>query len=160
MTSEDVLSGKIISPIKTLLKQGLSPGRLALSFAIGAVIGVFPFIGTSSTLCVLVAWPLRLNQVAIQISNYLVYPLQFILLIPFVRMGESILGVEPISLDPSVLVDAMSADFFGGIGTYGKSLLHGCFAWSLVALPAIAILWAVIYGLLSIYSKKDKRLEM
>jgi len=83
------------------LKQGLTPEKLALCVSLGAVIGIFPALGWTTLLCFGVAWALKLNQPAMQSVNYLVYPLQLALLIPFFRLGESLFGVPhlPITLD-------------------------------------------------------------
>ena len=44
------------------------------------------------------AFLLRLNLVASQITNHLVYPLQLVLLLPFLRLGTRVFRVPPIPL--------------------------------------------------------------
>jgi hypothetical protein len=72
---------------KKLLSQGLSAHQLALAVAVGLTIGVLPTIWGSSLICVLISWRLGLNQLAVQTINYLVYPLQLILFVPFAIWG-------------------------------------------------------------------------
>jgi uncharacterized protein (DUF2062 family) len=49
MPSTTVL--RIVDPIVTLLKQGITPESIALSLACGTIIGVFPVFGTTIVLC-------------------------------------------------------------------------------------------------------------
>src|ERR1700732_2274741 len=69
------------------LSQGVSPRRLALTLALGFAVGCIPVIGIPTVLCAGLALALRLNQPAIQVANYAAMPLQFALIVPFVRLG-------------------------------------------------------------------------
>lgn len=75
--------GKAAAVIKSQLVQGLTPHELALALAIGVTVGVMPLVWGTSLLCLILASVLRLNQVVVQIANYLVYPLHFLLYIPY-----------------------------------------------------------------------------
>ncbi len=80
----------LVRPILDLLRQGVTPEKIALSVALGAALGVFPAVGWTTALCALAAIILRLNLPTIQIVNYLVYPAQIALLVPFFRLGEKL----------------------------------------------------------------------
>src|SRR5580693_10789122 len=69
------------------LRQGISPRRLALTLALGFAIGCIPVVGIPTLVCAALALALRLNLPAIQAANYLVMPLQLLLIVPFVRLG-------------------------------------------------------------------------
>ena len=71
---------RLILPILNLLRQGITPEKIALSIAFGIALGVFPVIGATTLLCAAAAIVLRLNLPAIQLVNYFVYPLQIALL--------------------------------------------------------------------------------
>ncbi|KPA23968.1 PF09835 family protein [Leptospira interrogans] len=75
----------IIEVLKKELKSGITPEKISLSIVIGAGMGVFPLIGTTMALCGILGVLFRLNPVAIQLANYLVYPLQIILIFPFLK---------------------------------------------------------------------------
>jgi len=77
------------------LRQGISPRRLALTLALGFAVGCFPVVGIPTALCALLALALRLNLPAIQAANYLVMPLQILLIVPFVRLGGWLLASGP-----------------------------------------------------------------
>jgi uncharacterized protein (DUF2062 family) len=89
---------KIVLPLLALLRQGITPEKLALSIAFGFVLGVFPALGTTTLLCTGAALLLRLNLPAIQLVNYLVYPLQLALLVPFLQAGSRVMGAAAMRL--------------------------------------------------------------
>jgi len=47
---------RIARPIVELLRQGVTPEKMALSLALGVALGVFPVLGTTTALCALVAF--------------------------------------------------------------------------------------------------------
>ena len=136
-------------PLLRLLRQGATPSLLAWSLALGAVIGLFPIIGTTTLLCTLAAVGLRLNLVAIQMANSAVYPLQILLLFPFLRTGEWLGGAEPFPLVPSEMVELMQSLGWRSMLELGWSGLHAVFAWSLVALPLALLLAASLRPVLA-----------
>lgn len=71
---------------------GLPPETIALSVAVGLVLGVFPVFGCPTLLCAAAAFVLRLNLPALQLINQLSSPLQLALLIPLGRFGAFVIG--------------------------------------------------------------------
>jgi uncharacterized protein (DUF2062 family) len=124
---------RVRRPLVALLRAGATPEKLALSLGLGAVIGIFPVLGTTTLLCVVAALLLRLNPVAIQITNYLVYPAHLALLLPFVRAGERLYGAPPVPLSLAVLRASFAADGLGTLARFGGTVLHAVTAWSLAA---------------------------
>jgi uncharacterized protein (DUF2062 family) len=76
--------------VRRLLRQGVTPGRLAFSLALGLTVGVAPLLWGTTLICALLAWRLKLNPVAVQAANYACYPLQVALLVPFFIGGQQI----------------------------------------------------------------------
>lgn len=76
--------------LRRIAEQGLAPKPLALAVAIGAAIGVLPTVWGTSVICFFLAWCLRLNHVVVQTTNYLVYPVQITLFLPFSSCGKSL----------------------------------------------------------------------
>src|SRR6185312_970638 len=70
---------KLIEPIIELLRQGVTPDKIALSLAFGLGLGIFPVLGVSTVLCTVAAIAFRLNLPAIQLVNYLASPVQLLL---------------------------------------------------------------------------------
>jgi uncharacterized protein (DUF2062 family) len=134
---------RIVDPIVALLRQGITPEKISLGLACGVAIGIFPVIGSTTILCALAAILLRLNLPAVQLVNYLVYPLQIALLIPFFHFGDWLFGVEPLPLNAGELVALFKADFLGAIRQLWDTTLHAMVAWLLVGPPAATAMYAV-----------------
>ncbi|MGI9280437.1 MAG: DUF2062 domain-containing protein [Endozoicomonas sp.] len=145
MTSlKQLINNKLIQPVMGLLKQGLTPEALASSLAWGAVIAVFPIFGITTGICILMAWVFRLNQVAIQIANYCVYPLQFLLFIPFLKMGEWLFDLPALSINPVEIFSLVGENFSLFLEQYGIAILAACAAWLLLAIPTAFVLQKVL----------------
>ena len=124
---------RIVEPLMVLLRQGMSPDRLALCVAIGVVVGNIPILGVSTILCAAIAVTFRLNLGAIQIAQAAMAPTQLLLMIPFVRLGERILRVppEPVSIQQGMALMAQGAGH--AIAALSGAILHAGLAWLLVA---------------------------
>lgn len=133
---------RILGPLLRLLREGLTPEGLARSLALGLALGIIPLFGTSTALCVGAALAFRLNQPAMQVANYLAYPLQIALLVPFIRLGEQLFGAPRLPLSLPLLMAAMKADAWAALGAFWTSLWHAAVAWALVVpLPATLLAW-------------------
>jgi uncharacterized protein (DUF2062 family) len=116
-----------------LLVQGLTPEKLALTLAVGTALGLFPIIGATTLLCLAAGFMLRLNQPAIQLVNYLIFPAQMPLILAFVRLGETLLGARPVTFSPIALVERFRQDAPAFVREFGRTGLHGILGWSVVA---------------------------
>jgi uncharacterized protein (DUF2062 family) len=124
------------------LSQGISPRRLALTLALGFAIGCIPLVGLPTVLCVTLALSLRLNLPALQAANYLAMPLQWALMVPFVRLGRWL--VPPHNgpaFDPRVLLHLPALHLATHFATLiGGLAAQAMLAWLLVAIPAVALM--------------------
>ncbi|MGQ0587113.1 MAG: DUF2062 domain-containing protein [Gammaproteobacteria bacterium] len=136
---------RVVAPVVAQLRQGITPEKIALTLALGGVLGIFPILGTTMLLCAVVGVWLRLNQPIIQLVNYLVYPAQIVLLIPFYRAGERLFGAEPVPIvDVPGLIARFGQSPWQFILDYGMVGLYGIVVWCLVA----PVLTALAYALL------------
>jgi uncharacterized protein (DUF2062 family) len=97
---------RIALPVLALLRMGASPEKLAWSIAAGLLIGINPIIGSTTVLCLAVAVLFRLNVAASQIGNHVVYPLELLLVIPFIRTASRVFHTAPMPLSASALLHA------------------------------------------------------
>jgi len=139
---------RIGRPILDLLRQGVTPEKLALSLALGMAIGVFPVLGTSTALCALLALILRLNLPAVQIVNYFMYPAQIALLIPFFRAGERFFGVQHLPLSVSQIVAMVRESFWGATRVLWTTIWHSAVVWCLIAPIFVGLTYMVLVPLL------------
>jgi uncharacterized protein (DUF2062 family) len=127
------LRRRVADPLLLLLKQGLAPETLALSLALGASLGLFPVLGATTALCVAAGLALRLNHPALQLANYVVYPLQVPLILVFVRIGERIVGATPMPISVERLLALFREDPLAFLERFGGTGLHGILGWLTVA---------------------------
>ena len=97
---------RIALPIFALLRMGASPRKLAWSIAVGLLIGINPVLGSTTVVCLAAAFVLRLNVAASQLANHLVYPLELLLVIPFLRLGDVIFRTAPMPFSARSLIHA------------------------------------------------------
>jgi len=135
---------KFVLPILDLLRQGITPEKIALSLAIGICVGVFPVLGSTTALCTLAAIVFRLNLPAIQLVNYFMYPLQLALLIPFIRFGEIIFRAPHVPLSLTIIIESIKRSAWQTTKTYWTPGWHAMIAWCLVGPLAIWILYLVL----------------
>lgn len=145
---DGLLRRKLVRPIIALLKQGVTPEKIALSVALGAAFGVFPVFGSTTALCALAALALRLNLPAIQIVNYLMGPVQIVLLIPFFRMGEKIFHAPHLPLSVPRIYGMIHASVWGAIGLLWTTTWHAMVAWSLVVPVFVVVVYVILTPLL------------
>jgi len=139
---------KIVLPIVDLLRQGITPEKIALSIALGAVLGIFPVLGSTTILCAAAAFVLRLNLPAIQLVNYLIYPLQLILFLPFLQAGSRITGTAPVTLSLKEVFGLIRSDPWSLIKTLWTASLGAMAIWMVLSPVVIAAVYFTLAPLL------------
>lgn len=138
-------SRRIRDPIIALFTQGLTPDRVALTLALGTACSLFPFLGFTSLLNLGVGLWLRLNQPLLQTLNQVLGPLQLLLIVPYVRLGERLWGMQS---DPFTVTEMLRVFREASLGEFlhrfGWTGLHAFTAWALTAPLLVA---ALHYGL-------------
>jgi uncharacterized protein (DUF2062 family) len=141
---------RVVALVASQLVQGITPQKMALTIALGLSLGIFPILGATTTLCALAGICLRLNQPIIQLVNYLASPLQLMLILVFVRIGERLMRAPRISFSIPELIRKFHESPLKFFREFGMTGLHGIIAWLVIA-PFLAIL---IYFLLLAPLKK------
>jgi uncharacterized protein (DUF2062 family) len=142
--SEGFFYRRLARPIVELLRQGITPEKIALSVALGAALGIFPAIGLSTTLCAIAALSFRLNLPAIQIANYFVYPVQIALLLPFFRLGEKLFRAPHLPMSVEQIHAMIRADVWHAIRLLWTTTWHAIAVWCLVAPVFVAVLYTIL----------------
>jgi uncharacterized protein (DUF2062 family) len=127
------LNRRLLEPLLALLRQGISPRRLALCVAIAIVVGNIPILGVSTILCTFIALIFRLNLPAIQFVQAAMAPTQVLLIIPFVRLGEWIMRVPPQVVSIKAALALMSQGVWQAIVVLRDAIFHAGLAWALIA---------------------------
>lgn len=134
------------------LLEGISPRRLAVTLALGFVLGCIPLLGVPTGLCVLLAVLFRLNLPAIQAANYLAMPFQLVLVVPLVKLGSKLAPAAHSALDLGALMHSPLQLLLHSPSNVaiplsvmaGQALL----AWLLLAVPVVALLTVTLTSVL------------
>ncbi len=133
-----------LKPFVDLLRQGVSPKEIALTIALGLVLGITPVLGSTTLLCTLAAVMLRLNLPAIQLVNGLVYPLQLILLIPFYKCGAWAFGADASTISLEAVATMIRADIGNTIRSLWVVTMHALAVWLVLGAVGATILYALL----------------
>jgi len=143
--------------IKALASSGLSPRRLALTLCIGGALGLLPLIWGTSLICLWLAHRFRLNHLVLQSLNYLLYPVQIALLIPFCKLGLLL-----VPLGPTVLPDQLSHLSEAGLsGAFWLLLwltLKALLAWLVTVPPAALLVYQIL--LVTVVKRREEALSV
>ena len=134
---------RLITPLLDLLRVGCTPRKLAWSLAAGLVIGVNPLLGSTTLACLVIAFFLRLNLVASQIANHIVYPLQLALFFVFIRIGDAIFHSGKLPLEGHALLHAVRHHPWATTKLLWTWEWHALIVWvvfSAIAVPVLATL--------------------
>ena len=136
------INTKILSLIKSMLKEGMSLRKIALCISLGFVLGIFPVLGATTLLCTIAALALRLNLPAIQVVNYMVYPLQLVMLAPFYGAGNWLFKEQKLPLINADLIGLLQNDFWGGMANLWDLTLYAILTWMAISPLLILMLYS------------------
>ena len=139
-----------------LLKMGLTPEKLALTVVLGVVIGVVPILGSTTILCGAVAVALGLNLPVIQAVNYLVYPLQFVMIIPFIRTGEWIFGTPRLGMTATEIVTFATSQPVAAIEALWWVTVQALVAWAIFAIATAALTYPLLVPVLRRFAPAEE----
>jgi uncharacterized protein (DUF2062 family) len=139
---------RLILPILALLRMGATPEKLAWSIAIGAMIGINPMLGSTTLLCLAIAFVFRLNIAASQLANHILYPFELLLVIPFIRLGSRIFHTDPMPLSPSALLHAARVEPIALTRRLWLWEWHAWITWAALAIVVTPLLALALTPLL------------
>jgi uncharacterized protein (DUF2062 family) len=149
----------VVNPIVQQLTQGTSAKKISQAIAWGLTIGIFPIIGSTTLLSLLIGVPLQLNQPILQVFKTLATPLQWALVLGFYRVGESLYGVPHLTLSIPTMMERFFAEPIPFFRDYGMTALYGITVWCLVAPLLITTIFFITWPLIEKLSQQISRLR-
>ena len=140
---------KLVRLTLALLSEGMTPHKIALTLALGVLLGAIPVLGTTTVLCALAAVVLRLNLPLIEAVQFLAYPLQLLLLIPFMQAGQWIFRQPPLPFTRVELLALLHSGWRHAIEQLWLYSLHGVVAWLLLGGAGAALIYLIVRPLLA-----------
>jgi len=139
---------RFVLPILALLRMGATPEKLAWSIAVGIMIGINPMLGTTTILCLAIAFVFRLNVAASQLANHVMYPFEILLVIPFIHLGSRLFHTAPLPLSPSSLLQAARRNPIALTRQLWLWEWHAWLLWASVAIVGVPLLALALTPLL------------
>lgn len=136
------LLNKVKAKTTALFKQGLSPKELSQSLIVSGLISTIPILGVSTFMITSVSLKRKLNLPVMISLSYLMWPIQILLIIPFIRIGEFIFSVPRNHHTAEEIISSFQNSFFQTVSQLSFELLCGLGGWFLTAVPlAVGIYW-------------------
>ena len=131
-----------------LVNSGMSsPKSMALSLTLGISLALFPVIGMTFLLGLMVAVVFKLNHLVVQTLNLLLAPVQLLLIYPFIKAGNLIFAGSRVFKEIFT---------FSGDWTFLKlveMVAGGVIVWFALSLLTMPVLYFFLFRLLKIRGK-------
>ena len=144
-------------PLLPFLKQGITPEKLSLTVTFGFTLGTIPIFAATTIFCLLSAFIFRLNKPAILLINLIVYPLQIILYIPFIKLGELIFNYSFIPFSFNEIIIMFKNDWIFTIQKIWFQNLLGIFAWLIISIPFAFLLYYSTLPIFKHFIQKEEK---
>jgi len=128
-----------INALKTktiaLFKQGLTPIELTQSIVVSGLVSTIPILGVSTFLLTALSLKRKLNLPIMIAQSYIMWPIQVIMIIPFINIGEFIFSVPKTNHSPQEIIASFQNSFFATLSHLSFELLCGFGGWLFTAVP-------------------------
>ena len=135
-----------------LFKQGLTPIQLTQSIIVSALISIIPILGVSTFLLTVLSIKRNLNLPIMIAISYIMWPIQLLMIIPFVNIGEFIFSIPQSNHSAQEIIASFQESFFGTLSRLSFELLCGFGGWLLTAVPFFTLVYLVSNFLISKFS--------
>ena len=151
-TSKTGNTSTLKSKISALFKQGLTPIQITQSLLVSILISIIPILGVSTFLLTVLSLKRKLNLPIMIAISYFAWPLQILLIIPFINMGEYIFSIPQSNHSAQEIIASFMDSFFGTLSQLSFELLCGFVGWLLTAVPIFTLIYLVSNFLISKFS--------
>lgn len=139
-----------------LIQDGLSPERIALAITLACCFALIPLPFTNTLLLFVLAVILRLNHVMVQTINYLLFPFQVLLYLPFYKLGTLITGIHS-SGNGVNFIQISSLKDAAALG--GEFFLAALIAWAVIMIVLGPLMYLAIIKLLQPSQQRFARFQ-
>jgi uncharacterized protein (DUF2062 family) len=144
-----LINGKYLAPVKNLLMMGTSPKSVAFGISAAVALGLFPVVGTTTIIITLFALLFRLNLPLMQMINYTVFPLQIIMVVPLMKLGEIIFGFEKLNYTAGEIATIIGTNIPNAFELLFDLTMQAIGAWILIAPIITYILFIFLHKTIS-----------
>ncbi len=139
MKLTEIITNKFLIPFRLVPQQGLTAEKLALSITIGIIAGLFPVLGATTVISLLLTMLFRQNLLVVQSVQWLLALVQILLIIPFMQVGAFILNQQGVPVNIHQINLAFQPGILSGLKTIGIFYLYAILTWTILAIPTGAL---------------------
>ncbi|MEY3501381.1 MAG: hypothetical protein RL308_3054 [Bacteroidota bacterium] len=136
-----------------LFKQGLTPIELTQSIIVSGLISTIPILGVSTFLLTALSLKRKLNLPIMIAQSYIMWPIQVIMIIPFINIGEFIFSVPKTNHSAQEIIASFQNSFFATLSHLSFELLCGFGGWLFTAVPFSIVFYLVSIFILKLFLK-------
>ncbi len=138
-----LIASPVVKRVRAVMSCGLTPRKLALTLCIGIAFGIIPLVWGTSLICIVIAHVFRLNHVALQTVNYLLWPVHLSLLVPFYTLGARLFTWGPPV--PQHLISALTlSPGLTSLKIISLITVKAVAAWMVIVLPAALLAYGIL----------------
>lgn len=126
---------KTIDKIRQPFQQGLQAKDIVKASIVSFLLSIIPVFGVTTILITISSIKFKLNLPLMIVVSYLAYPLQFLLFLPFIKIGETIFNMQHSMLSFQEIKIAFSTSIWQALKDLSIEILCGFSAWLLIAVP-------------------------
>lgn len=145
----------LVSKITALFKQGLTARELTESIVASGLISIIPILGVSTFMITTLSLKRKLNLPIMLSLSYLMWPLQILLILPFIKLGEFVFSVQAPNHTVEEIIHSFQISFFNTISHLSFELLCGLCAWFLIAVPVAIVIYLLLLLLLKLFLNRS-----
>jgi uncharacterized protein (DUF2062 family) len=134
--------------VTALFKQGLSPILLIQSIIVSGALSIIPILGVTTFILTVLSIKKKLNLPIMIAISYLMWPIQILLIIPFIRVGEFIFSVPSSHHTATEIINSFQNNFFQTLSHLSFELLCGLGGWLLTVVPVSIGTYILLFLLL------------
>lgn len=123
---------KIKQTIFNELAKGLTPKKIAQSLSFGIIIGIFPLLGLTTLLAFIIGHAFKLNHAILQSVNYVMYPIQIILIPIYIKFAAYILSIPDVPIRPDIIIKLFISSPWNFIRKYSIVAVGELIIWTIV----------------------------
>lgn len=106
-------------------------------------LGCAPILGVTTILALAICYATDLNPIAMQLTNYLMYPIQIVLLIPFIRAGEILFRSRHLRITSTRIEQMFHSNPAFTLQLLWTAIWHALIVWLFVAPLAVAVMYVI-----------------
>jgi uncharacterized protein (DUF2062 family) len=138
-----VIASPVVKRLQAIMSCGLTPQKLALTLCLGIAFGIIPLVWGTSLICIIIAQVFRLNHVALQSVNYLLWPVHLALLMPFFKLGTWLFPWGP-PLPGHLISTLLHTPGQFSLNVFGWLTLKALAAWLVTVIPAALLTYGML----------------